>query len=122
MEDEKKGQQRRGRPAGSQNRFSAAARKVAEETGALPHEVLLHICRGEAMVRDVVKIGEEFVEVERFPTIDERIRAAAAAAPFYAPKFAAQTVVVESSAKRIIDELMDAVTDSPLNRARPSAA
>jgi hypothetical protein len=122
MESVKNVRSRRGRPKGSNNRFSVAARQLAEETGALPHEVLLHICRGTAMVRDVVKIGDEFVDVERFPTVDERIRAASAAAPFFAPKFAAQTLFVQSSAENPIAELMEAIRGSTSNRARPDGA
>ncbi len=111
-----------GRLPGSKNKLTVAARQLAESSGSLPHEVLLLICRGEVKLRDVVKQGDQFVEIERWPTVDERIRAAAAAAPFYAPKFAAQTLVVQSSAKSVIDELMEAVTASPMNRARPSCA
>lgn len=65
-----------GRPKGAVNRFSAKAVEVAQKTGELPHEFLLRVMRGEVID------GHS-------PTFDERMAAAQAAAPYYAPKLAA---------------------------------
>jgi hypothetical protein len=107
-----------GRPKGSKNRLAQAAREQAEATGSLPHEVLLAICRGDQKLRDVVKCGDEMVEIERWPTVEERIRAATAAAPFYAPKLAAEAHLLPM-VNDPIARLMEHIRQSPTNRARP---
>lgn len=56
--------------------MSKAAREAAAATGELPHELLLRVSRGEA-------IGDHK------PDFAERITAAIAAAPYFAPKMAA---------------------------------
>jgi len=76
----------------------------AYESGALPHEILLSIARGEAMqiMRKVTSTDvkgqefEEWVEDIYFPSVSERIDAAKSAAPYYTPKLASQTVRNES--------------------------
>tara|TARA_R110000868_G_scaffold71284_1_gene208962 strand:- start:582 stop:962 length:381 start_codon:yes stop_codon:yes gene_type:complete len=90
-----------GRPKGALSKVTAKSKQVAQETGLLPHEWLLAVSRGEGIVhkRWVVKHDTKGKEVSRdlveeviyadFPT---RIDASKAAAPFYAPKLAAQTV------------------------------
>jgi hypothetical protein len=62
-----------GRPVSSTNRMSREAREKAAESGQLPHEFLLSVSRGEM-------IGGHI------PTFKERMDAANAAAPYYAPK------------------------------------
>lgn len=68
-----------GRPKGSRNALSMAARAEAQATGLLPHEFLLAVTRGEAV--DGYK-----------PTFEDRLEAAKAAAPFYAPKLASTQI------------------------------
>lgn len=68
-----------GRKPGGLNKMSAAAREIAARTGELPHEVLLRVSRGETI--DGYK-----------PSFAERMDAAKAAAPYYAPKLAATTL------------------------------
>lgn len=68
-----------GRPKGSVNRMATRAREEAAKAGMLPHELLLAISRGEAIDGHV-------------PSFAERVDAAKAAAPFYAPKLAAVDV------------------------------
>lgn len=101
--------------------MSVEARTLARETGALPHEVLLLVSRGEVEVIDVIRRGDEMVEIKRRPTFDEQLKAAIAAAPYYAPKLAAQTVVTAPEGANAIEELMRVVQASPTNRARPGS-
>lgn len=65
-----------GRKPGGANIMSLKAREEAAKTGELPHMFLLRVTRGEKIN------GYE-------PTFEERIDAAKAAAPFFAPKMAA---------------------------------
>jgi hypothetical protein len=69
----KPGERRGGRVAGTPNKKSAAIIAAAKASGLLPHEFLLAVSRGEA-------VGDHF------PTFEERLDAAKAAAPYYAPK------------------------------------
>lgn len=62
-----------GRKPSSVNRMSQKAREKAAETGLLPHEFLLAVSQGQ-MVDDYK------------PTFEDRLDAAKAAAPYYAPK------------------------------------
>lgn len=67
-----------GRPKGSRNKFSRkAAEDLAKEAGMLPHEFLARVALGPTFF-----IGEE----DFTPTLGERMIAAKAAAPYYAPK------------------------------------
>jgi hypothetical protein len=66
----------RGRPKGAISRMSREAREAAASSGQLPHEFLLQVSRGEA-------IGDYQ------PDFKDRMAAAIAAAPFFAPKMAA---------------------------------
>ena len=62
-----------GRPKGALNRVSRETRDKAAASGMLPHEFLLTVVRGEA--------------VDGYtPSFAERLDAAKAAAPFFAPK------------------------------------
>lgn len=64
-----------GRKPSSVNRMSQKAREKAAETGILPHEFLLAVCQGQTIDGHL-------------PDFRERLDAAKAAAPFYAPKLA----------------------------------
>jgi hypothetical protein len=71
-----------GRPRGRINRLSAEAIAEAMATGELPHQFLLRVARG-------AKIGDYQ------PTFAERLDAAKAAAPYYAPKLSAIDARIE---------------------------
>jgi hypothetical protein len=90
-----------GRPKGALSKVTAKAKQAAMETGLLPHEWLLKVSRGEGIIhkRWVVKHdakgnvrSRELIEEEIYSDFATRLDAAKAAAPFYAPKLAAQTV------------------------------
>ena len=68
-----------GRPAGAVTRKTREIADWAAESGMLPHELLLAVVRGE-MVGGVT------------PTFEQRLDAAKAAAPYFAPKLAAVDV------------------------------
>ncbi len=84
------------------------ARDLAEVTGMMPHEILLSIARGEGISHKVWvskrdKKGtilrnddgheiQELVERIHYADFAMRMDAAKAAAPFYAPRLAAQQV------------------------------
>lgn len=68
-----------GRPKGQPNKKNAETIARAAAAGLLPHEFLLAVSQGQ------------LVDDYR-PTFEERIKAAIAAAPFYAPKLASTEV------------------------------
>jgi hypothetical protein len=98
-----------GRPPGSLNRLSQAAREAAARTGLLPHEILLSMARGEPVrIVKVLPTGDH-VETYQEIDVDTAKDAAKAAAPYYAPKMS--TV-----------ELLSGVSDGDLNELIKSAA
>lgn len=62
-----------GRKPGAVNKMTTHAREAAKATGELPHEFLLRVARGEVI--DGMP-----------PEFKDRMAAAVAAAPYYAPK------------------------------------
>ena len=84
------------RPAGSTHWMAARAREWAENTGDLPHEILLKIARGQAVTIPVLDpntghfVLDEDGHFKRkhltATSLDDVIDAAKAAAPFFAPK------------------------------------
>ncbi len=84
-----------GRKRGSVNRMTQRAREEASKTGELPHEFLLRVMRGN-------KISGHR------PTFAERLDAAKAAAPFYAPRLAAIAANVKPSMDPV-KELLEAI-------------
>lgn len=92
-----------GRPKGAVQKITTRAREAAAETGLLPHEWLLKVSRGEPIEQKrwkvtYDKLGNEksriLVTEEYYADFCTRVDAAKAAAPFYAPKLAAQTVTM----------------------------
>jgi hypothetical protein len=84
------------------------------ETGLLPHEWLLKVSRGEGIEhkRWVVKYdakgnekGRELITEEIYADFPTRLDAAKAAAPFYAPRLAVQTVSVSGNSDAVSDTL-----------------
>lgn len=73
-------------------------RQMARMSGQLPHEFLLHVCRGEVVVEKYLDEDGLVQEREVYPDIGMRIDAAKAAAPFFAPKLSVQQVDMSASA------------------------
>lgn len=88
---EKPAKNKGGRPMHSMNKLSRDAIEKARALGELPHEFLLRIMRGEVILRKVLvdpddpECGELRTVVEKYG-FEERVDAAKAAAPYYAPK------------------------------------
>lgn len=92
-----------GRPKGSKNKFSKqAAENLAKHVDMLPHEFLARVALSPS-----VQIKDEALN----PTLNQRISAAKAAAPFFAPKL--HTIKLERPQPRdmndqeIINELKE---------------
>lgn len=84
-----------GRKAGAITKMAKEARTKAQATGQLPHEFLLSIVRGEA-VDDVV------------PKLADRIDAAKAAAPYFAPRMSATDIAVTGNPFTQLFEVLNA--------------
>lgn len=83
-----------GRQKGTPNKRNAETVAAAAQAGLLPHEFLAAVARGEVIDGHL-------------PSFDERLDAAKAAAPFYAPKLAATqvTATVTRSHEDMLDDL-----------------
>ena len=112
-----------GRPKGSVTKVTAKAREAAMEPGLLPHEWLLKVSRGEGIVhkRWVVKYdakgnekSHDLVEEEVYADFPTRLDAAKAAAPFYAPKLAVQTVSVSGNSDAVAETLKSIAEKLPV--------
>lgn len=75
-----------GRPLAAVSKVTREAVERARETGQLPHEFLLRITRGESIDG-------------RTPTIQQRIDAAKAAAPYFAPRLTPTEVTPNTSGR-----------------------
>jgi len=88
-----------GRPVGAVSKMAKEARLRAQETGELPHEILLSIARGNPQpVKKAsydVDSGEITVEITGYqiPSLEERKDAAKAGAPYFAPKISTVEVI-----------------------------
>ena len=96
-----------GRAKGSTQKVSRMARAAAAASGLLPHEWLLAVSRGEPIPhkrweikrdKNGKEISRTLVEEILYADFPTRVDAAKAAAPFYAPKLATQTISVNDSA------------------------
>jgi len=108
-----------GRPKGSVQKITTQAREEAKATGLLPHEWLLMVARGEPIEQkrwDIKHdkkgnvVSKELVTDIVYPDLPMRQDSAKAAAPFYAPKLAAQTVDMNATmgVHKLSDEEIDA--------------
>lgn len=84
-----------GRKQGSISRMAKQARAKAEATGQLPHEFLLAVVRGEKMGKWTPKPAQ-------------RIDAAKAAAPYFAPKMAAAELILKGNPFAQLFEFLEA--------------
>lgn len=83
-----------GRKPNSTNRMSAEAREKARLTGLLPHEILLSIARGEPQEEIDVEAETGRQTTRLVPiSVERRLDAAKAAAPYYAPKISTVEVI-----------------------------
>ena len=103
-----------GRKKGSLQKVTLEAKLRAAEAGMLPHEWLLAVSRGEPMKQMIKKItydakgrlkSEEWIEVEHYADYQTRVDCAKAAAPFYAPKLATQTVTLGGTNEQVVKAL-----------------
>lgn len=78
-----------GRPKGAVSKLAAEAVTKAKTTGDLPHEFLLKIVRGETI--DGVSLS-----------IEQRIHAAIAVAPYFAPKLAAIEQKIQNTVRAVV--------------------
>ena len=104
-----------GRKPGSASRMAVESRRKAQETGLLPHEILLSMARGEpqrevmvdpntGMVLRHPDTGEELVRYVNLD-VEQRRDAAKAAAPYYAPKISTVEVIAGVTSDNL-DELI----------------
>lgn len=108
-----------GRPKGSVQKITTQAREEAKASGLLPHEWLLLVARGEPIeqkrwveVKDKKGnvVSKELVTDIVYPDLPMRQDSAKAAAPYYAPRLAAQTVDMNATMgmHKLSDEELDA--------------
>jgi len=108
----------------SKTKIKAKAKEMAKATGELPHEWLLkiaegHIVKQKQLVITLYKSGpnkgeeksREWIDRDYYPTFHERVDAAKAAAPFYAPKLATQTIKPGGKATESIAEALTALAE-----------
>ena len=83
-----------GRKPGSTNRISNEAREQAKLTGALPHEILLSMARGEPqLIREIDPETGRVTEHYESVSLEKKLDSAKAAAPYYAPKISTVEVI-----------------------------
>lgn len=113
-----------GRPKGAVAKVTAKARAEAAESGLLPHEWLLKVSRGEGIEQKRWKIeyyksgpkagtekSRELITEVVYADFPTRIDAAKAAAPFYAPKFAVQSVKVSPDSGDAVAETLKQIAE-----------
>ncbi len=96
-----------------------ARAKAQEEGYLLPHEILLRAANGEMFKQRKLHIiyhgrgpkkGQEkerrWIEEDYWPTVPEQIDAAKAAAPYYVPRLAAQTIGTDENTADALTEVM----------------
>jgi len=82
-----------GRPKGGHNRLAEEARKAAQATGKLPHEILLSIARGEPQEIQMPQADGTVKRELKAVSLDDARDAAKAAAPYFAPKISTVEVI-----------------------------
>lgn len=107
-----------GRPKGAVQKITTKAREEAAASGLLPHEWLLMVARGEPIEQKRWvettgprgKVTRELVTDIVYPDLPMRQDSAKAAAPYYAPRLAAQTVDMNATMglHKLSDEELDA--------------
>lgn len=85
-----------GRPPGAIAKVTAKARQEAAKSGELPHEWLLRVMRNDEID------GEK-------PVLAQRIDAAKAAAPYFAPRLAQSQIDLGPTPAETLDEVRAAI-------------
>lgn len=111
-------------PKRGTKRITARAQKDARNKAKtdgylLPHEILLKAANGECFKQKKLHItyyrsgphkgqekSREWIEEDYWPTVHEQIDAAKAAAPYYAPRLAAQTIGTDENTADALTEVM----------------
>jgi hypothetical protein len=91
-----------GRKKGVPNKRKAAEVEQAKELGLLPHEFLLAVSQnrlGDKVLLGYTMFGEPQYGI---PDLKTRMRAAEAAAPYYAPRLATIEQKIESTVNHVI--------------------
>lgn len=95
--------------------YKTSIRRLARQSGELPHEFLLRVSRGEVI--DIQKRDPDdptlFYTEQVVPDLAMRIDAAKASAPYFAPKLSIQQVDVSG-----MSELQDLSVDELSSRLR----
>lgn len=97
--DKSEAPKRMGRPPGALSKLSREARERAQQSGELPHEILLSIARGNPQPVRTVTFDKETGEIDvkvtgyEVPDLERRADSAKAAAPYYAPKISTVEVI-----------------------------
>lgn len=105
------------------NRLAKDARAKAEQTGALPHELLLQWGRGEPMARKTLRNGGDAKNpadwVTTYEAVDAEIQkdSAKAAAPYYAPKISTVEVITGVSDADLDEFIARAAAEAGLGLA-----
>jgi hypothetical protein len=98
-----------GRPEGSLNKLAREAREKAARTGLLPHEIMLDIARGNPQTEQLVDpVTKKVTKTTVAVSLDMRLDAAKAAAPYYAPKISTVELLAganENELDRLIEVL-----------------
>lgn len=115
-----------GRKKGARNKRTLQLIQQAQALGLLPHEFLAAVARGEPMLAQLVNeetgapLGEPFTT---YPSLDQRIDAAKAAAPFYAPRLASLehsgAIGVKRDASDYTDDELAAIIAAGTARPEP---
>jgi len=97
----------------------AASLQAKKDGRLLPHEILLRAANGESFKQKKLHIiyygrgpnkGQEkyreWVEEDYWPSVSEQIDAAKAAAPYFAPRLASQTVNTDETTAEALTEVM----------------
>ena len=98
-----------GRKPGTRNKKTEALLNAAKATGLLPHELLLKIARDE--IGDNVLLAYNMFGEPQYgrPDLRVRLRAAEAAAPYYAPKLSQIDAKIEDTTTHYL------ICDSPMS-------
>jgi len=108
-----------GRKPGSKSKIDKKARELAKQTGEMPHDILLSIARGELINQKVLEItyyksgankGQEksrkWIDVDYYPTFNERVDAAKSCAPYFAPRLATQVIKTDEQTADALTAVM----------------
>ena len=112
-----------GRKKGTLAKVTAKAREAAQATGLLPHEWLLKVSRGDEIEQKSWKVvydkqgnekSRELITEMIYPDASTRIDCAKAAAPFYAPRLAVQTIGLQTNSDVVAKALKDLAEKLPV--------